>query len=104
MGSFQSNGLGNDFDLLRHIAGLQHGIHAGVPADVHRNIAADPVFKTGFLDAYRVAAGNQVDNREGARRTGDGGVNYVRGVVRDSHLGVRNHSSGFIGDRAGDAA
>src|ERR1700738_2855508 len=104
LGSFQSNRLGSDFDLLRNIASLQRGIHAGVPADVHRNIPADPVFKTGFLDAYRVAAGDQVDHREGPCRTGDGGVNYVRGVVRYSYLGVRNHSSGFIGDRAGDAA
>src|SRR5258707_14238471 len=104
LGSFQRNRLGNDFDLLRNIAGLHYGIHAGVPADVHRNVSADPGFKANFLDAYRVAAGSQVDNREGPCRTGDGGVNYVRGVIRDRYLGVRNHSSGFIGDRAGDAA
>src|SRR5712664_2074976 len=99
LGSFQSNGLGSDFDLLRNIAGLHYGIHAGVPADVHRNVSADPGFKANFLDAYRVAAGDQVDNREGPRRTGDGGVNHIRGVIRDSYLGVRNHCSGIISDR-----
>src|SRR5260370_1961510 len=104
LGSLQSDRLGSDFDLLRNIAGLHYGIHAGVPADVHRNVSADPGFKANFLDAYRVAAGSQVDNREGPCRTGDGAVNYVRGVIRDSYLGVRNHCSAIISDRAGDSA
>ena len=97
IGLQQRRGAG-DLDGLRHNAGLQLNVHAGVGIDQHRDIPAQLLLEAGRLDGNRIAAGRQVHKCVIPAVVGLADAGGVGGDFCDGDLRVGNHRTAGVGD------